>query len=210
MSITSVDILDDWRDARWRGASSLACEPAYVPRLVTRRRNRHECRLASRTACPTSAAVRYDLDMLSWFASLLALGALAPDFTLRDDSGNPVHLADFRGRPIVLVFYPMDETPVCRKQLCEFRDHWQEFQQRGVVVLGVNPGSASSHTKFRKNQGFPFPLLVDDGKKVAELYNASGLVIRRTVYGIGKDGRVVFAERGKPDPSRVLAALTVQ
>ncbi len=148
--------------------------------------------------------------MFSLFASLLALGAPAPDFTLRDDSGAAVHLADLRGRPVVLVFYPMDETPVCRKQLCEFRDHWEEFQRRGVAVLGVNPGSAASHTKFRKNQGFPFPLLVDEGKKVAQLYNASGLIIRRTVYGIGKDGRIVFAERGKPDPTRVLAALTAQ
>src|SRR5262249_42454872 len=138
---------------------------------------------------------RYDLGMLTWFASLLALGAVAPDFTLRDESGNLVRLADFRGRPRVLVFYPMDETPVCRTQLCEFRDHLQEYQPRGVLVPGVNPCSASSHTKFRQNHKFPFPLLVDDGKKVAQLYNASGLIIRRTVYGIGKDGRIVFAER---------------
>lgn len=149
--------------------------------------------------------------MLSLFAGLLSVGTPAPDFTLRDDGGNSVRLADFRGRtPVVLVFYPMDDTPVCRKQLCEFRDQWDEFKRRGVAVLGVNPGSAASHAKFRRNHSFPFPLLVDEGKKVARLYGASGLIVRRSVYGIGQDGRIVFAERGKPEPSRVLAALTAQ
>ncbi|HYM11779.1 MAG TPA: peroxiredoxin [Bryobacterales bacterium] len=146
--------------------------------------------------------------MLSLFADLLALGTPAPEFALRDEHGAVVRLADLRGRqPVVLVFYPMDETPGCRKQLCEIRDHWEEFAQRGVAVFGVNSGSAASHTKFRENHHFPFPLLIDEGKKVAGLYHASGLLIRRTVYGISKDGRIVFAERGKPEPARVLAAL---
>ncbi len=149
--------------------------------------------------------------MLSWFAALLPLGTAAPDFTLRDDSGQVVRLADLRGRQAaVLVFYPMDETSGCRTQLCEIRDYWEEFTRAGVAVFGVNPGSASSHTKFRENHHFPFPLLVDEGRKVAGLYNASGWVVRRTVYGIRKDGRIVFAERGKPEPARVLGALTGQ
>ena len=136
-------------------------------------------------------------------------GSPAPDFSLRDDAGQVVRLADFRGRaPVVLVFYPMDETPTCRQQLCEFRDAWQEYQQRGVMVFGVNPGSPSSHTKFKPNHHFPFPLLVDEGKKVARLYNAGGFIVKRSVYGIAKDGRIVFAERGKPAPARVLAALS--
>jgi len=146
--------------------------------------------------------------MLSWFDKLLSIGSQAPDFTLGDDSGGSVRLSDWRQRgPVVLVFYPMDETPGCRKQLCEVRDHWNEFVRRGVAVFGVNPGSAASHAKFRRNHRFPFPLLVDEGKKVAKGYNASGLVIRRTVYAIGKNGRIVFAERGKPEPAKILAAV---
>jgi peroxiredoxin Q/BCP len=147
--------------------------------------------------------------MLSWFAALLSLGTQAPDFTLSDDSGNRVRLADWLARgPVVLVFYPMDETPGCTTQLCEIRDHWADFQKAGVSVFGVNPGSAGSHAKFRKNRNLPFPLLVDEGKKVAALYGANGIVPRRTVYGIGRDGRIAFAERGKPTPSKVLETLS--
>ncbi len=146
--------------------------------------------------------------MWSWFAGLLKVGSEAPGFVLPDDSGNRVRLRDFRGRgPVVLVFYPMDETPGCRAQLCEIRDNWDGFQRQGVAVYGVNPGSAASHARFRKKHGFPFPLLVDTGKKVAALFGADGLVPRRTVYAIDAKGRIAFAERGKPAPSRVLAAL---
>jgi peroxiredoxin Q/BCP len=149
--------------------------------------------------------------MFSLFAKLLAVGTMAPEFTLLDDAGRSVNLASFRGRaPVVLVFYPMDETPGCRKQLCEIRDNWKEFERRGVAVFGVNPGSASSHKKFRDNHRMPFPLLVDEGQKVARAYAASGIVVRRTVYAIGRDGRIAFAERGKPEPARVLAALSAQ
>jgi len=147
--------------------------------------------------------------MLSWFAALLSLGSQAPDFTAQDDSGNRVRLSEWLARgPVVLVFYPMDETPGCRTQLCEIRDHWAAFEQRGVALFGVNPAAAASHTQFRKNHNFPFPLLVDEGKRIASLYGANGIVPRRTVYGIGRDGRIAFAERGKPVPSKVLAALT--
>jgi peroxiredoxin Q/BCP len=149
--------------------------------------------------------------MLSWFAALLRLGTQAPDFALSDDSGNMVRLQEWLAKgPVVLVFYPMDETPGCTAQLCEIRDHWGEYRKRGVAVLGVNPGSAASHAKFRKKRSLPFPLLVDEGQKVAELYGANGIVPRRTVYGIGRDGRIALAERGKPTPARVLAALTGQ
>jgi len=144
--------------------------------------------------------------VLGLFAKLLPLDSTAPDFALRDEDGAIVRLADRRGA-VVLVFYPMDETPVCRRQLCEFRDQWMEFQRRDIAVWGVNPGSADSHGKFRRNHRFPFPLLIDEGQKVARLYRANGLVVRRTVYGIDPHGRIVFAERGKPEPARVLGAL---
>ena len=91
------------------------------------------------------------------------------------------------------------------------RDNWTEFRERGVAVFGVNSGSAASHEKFRRNHGLPFPLLVDQGKNVARLYGANGFpVVRRTVYAIDKDGRVAFAERGMPEPARILAALTAR
>jgi peroxiredoxin Q/BCP len=147
--------------------------------------------------------------MLSWFAPLLSLGQPAPDFTLPDDAGRAVQLSEHRGRnAVVLVFYPMDETPGCRAQLCEIRDRWTDFERQGIAVYGVNPGSAASHAKFRAKHWYPFPLLVDKGQRVAQAYGAKGLVPRRTVYGIDLKGRVAFAERGKPAPDRVLAAIT--
>jgi peroxiredoxin Q/BCP len=145
--------------------------------------------------------------MLSWFSSgPLATGSLAPDFTLPDQNGAAVTLSHLRGRNVVLVFYPADETTVCRKQLCEFRDVAGLAQERNVLVYGVNPGSASSHVRFRERQKLPFPLLVDRGRKVASLYKSNGFMVKRTVYLIGRDGAIRFAERGKPSPSDVFAA----
>ena len=149
--------------------------------------------------------------MWGMFDALLTPGAMAPDFTLQDDSGNTVRLSEQRAAgPLVLVFYPMDETPGCRAQLCEIRDHWEEFRRRGVSLFGVNPATAASHAKFRCNHRLPFPLLVDKGKKVARLYGAGGFIVRRTVYAIGAGGRILFAERGKPAPHRILDAISQQ
>jgi len=145
--------------------------------------------------------------MLSWlFSEPLEVGAPAPDFTLRDQDGNEVTLSKLRGHNVVLVFYPADETTVCRQQLCEFRDRWRETQDRNTLVFGVNPQSAESHAKFRQRREFPFPLLVDRKQKVGELYGARGLIVKRTVYLIGPDGKIRYARRGKPDPDQVLAA----
>ena len=138
---------------------------------------------------------------------LLSVGAQAPDFTLTDDQRKKTRLSALRGRPVVLVFYPMDETPHCRTQLCQLRDTWGSFEGKGVAAFGVNPGKAESHRKFRLRHGFPFPLLVDDGKKVAGLYGAGGMFIKRCVYGIGADGAIVFAEAGMPTPEKILQAL---
>src|SRR3954451_19947449 len=131
----------------------------------------------------------------------LAVGSEAPEFTLPDQDGNPVVLSKLRGKNVVLVFYPRDETPVCRQQLCEFRDQYQLAANRDTIVFGVNQGGASSHAGFRQKYSLPFPLLVDKGGQVARLYNAKGLLMTvRTVYLIGKDGRIRFARRGKPEP----------
>jgi thioredoxin-dependent peroxiredoxin len=144
--------------------------------------------------------------MLGWlFSDPLPPGSAAPDFSLPDDSGHTVSLPALRGQSVVLVFYPGDDTPGCTRQLCEFRDSWQTVQSRGVAVFGISPQSAASHGKFRDKFQFLFPLLVDRGQKVAALYHAKGLIVKRTVYLIGPDGIIRFARRGKPAPPEVLA-----
>jgi peroxiredoxin Q/BCP len=146
--------------------------------------------------------------MFSWlFSDPLPVGAAAPDFTLQDDAGMQLTLSKLRGRSVVLVFYPGDDTPGCTKQLCQFRDDWSEALARGVEVFGVNPGSAGSHVKFRQKFHFPFPLLVDSGQKVATLYHCNGLIVKRTVYLVGPDGKIRFGRRGMPAPADVLAGV---
>ena len=143
--------------------------------------------------------------MFSWlFAKPLPPGTAAPDFTLPDQNGRAVRLSELRGHSVVLVFYPGDDTTVCRKQLCEFRDEWQLARSRNFLIFGVNPQGAASHAKFAARYDLPFPLLVDTGQRVGALYNARSLVVRRTVYRIGPDGVIRFARRGKPGVTEVL------
>lgn len=145
--------------------------------------------------------------MLDWLlGSPLEAGSAAPAFTAADQDGNQVSLEQLRGKNVVLVFYPADDTAVCTKQLCEFRDSWASAQQKNAVVFGVNPAGQAKHGKFRERYQLPFPLLIDEGQRIAKAYNAGGLVVRRTVYLIGPDGKIRFAKRGKPEPSEVLAA----
>lgn len=145
--------------------------------------------------------------MFSWLRSdPLPAGVAAPDFTLPDQQGRAVKLSELHGQNVVLVFYPGDDTPGCTKQLCQFRDDWSEVKARGAEIFGVNPQSAMKHRKFREKYQFPFSLLVDEGRKVAELYHANGLIVKRTVYVIGPDGTIRFGKRGMPDPAEVLAA----
>jgi len=145
--------------------------------------------------------------MFGWlFSDPLRVGDVAPDFALPDQDGNIVSLSSLAGRNVVLVFYPADETTVCTKQLCEFRDSWAVAQAKNTIVLGVNPARAQKHAAFRSHHLFPFPLLVDNGQKVASDYHANGLIVKRTVYLIGKWGKIRYARRGKPDPQEVLAA----
>jgi peroxiredoxin Q/BCP len=106
----------------------------------------------------------------------------------------------------VLVFYPGDDTFICRQQLCEFRDARPDLRGKNISVFGVNPQSAESHREFRDRYHFPFPLLVDAGQKVAALYNSNGRMVNRTVYLIGPGGLIQYARRGMPQPAEVLAA----
>jgi peroxiredoxin Q/BCP len=147
--------------------------------------------------------------MLSWlFSDPLPPGTAAPDFTLPDQDGKPVSLSALRGHNVILVFYPGDDTPVCRRQLCELRDRWTDLTSAGMLVFGINPASRESHARFRGRNKFPFPLLVDRGKDVASLYNSGGLLwVKRTVYLIDAAGRIRYSRRGKPSPEEILAAI---
>jgi thioredoxin-dependent peroxiredoxin len=148
--------------------------------------------------------------MLKWlFEDPLPVGSPAPDFVAFDQERNRTELTALRGRPVILVFYPGDDTPTCTKQLCELRDNWATLEAKGVAVFGVNPQGMRSHSRFRTKHNLPFPLLVDKRGQLARLYHAGGLLVRRTVYGIGADGIIRFVQRGVPSPSEILAALSL-
>jgi peroxiredoxin Q/BCP len=145
--------------------------------------------------------------MLDWlFSDPLPVGTPAPDFSLPDHHGNQVSLAKLRGHNVVLVFYPGDDTTLCTRQLCEFRDRWPEAHAKNTLVYGVNPQGADSHGKFQTKYKLPFPLLIDSGQTMGKAYRTRGLMVKRTVYLIGPDGLIRYAKRGKPDSSEVLAA----
>jgi peroxiredoxin Q/BCP len=130
---------------------------------------------------------------------MLEPGSVPPPFTLENAEGRPVSLADFRGRDVVLYFYPADDTPGCTKEACGFRDTWDNLAARGVAVLGVSPDSAASHRAFATKYRLPFTLLSDPDHTVMRAYGAYGEktlygrkvtgVIRSTVW-VGPDGRV--------------------
>lgn len=146
--------------------------------------------------------------MLEWlFGSPLAVGTPAPAFTLQDENGRSVSLTSLKGRPVVLVFYPGDDTTICTKQLCEIRDDWSAFKRFGTAVYGINGQGADAHGKFAAKYRFPFPLLVDSGWATCRNYRAGWGFVRRTVYVIGPDGRIAYAERGKPSTADVLSAI---
>jgi thioredoxin-dependent peroxiredoxin len=139
-------------------------------------------------------------------------GQPAPDFDLESDTGERVSLSGLRGSPVVLYFYPKDDTSGCTTQASEIRDSWGEFTELGAVVLGVSPDGADSHAAFRSKFSLPFPLLVDADHAVAEAYGAWGekknygktyFGIIRSGFVIGPDGTLVAAKRNvKPDKHR--------
>src|SRR5215208_2063454 len=146
-------------------------------------------------------------------------GKPAPDFELADDAGERVKLSDFRGRPVVLYFYPKDDTPGCTTQACAIRDVYDAFEQRGAVVLGVSPDSETSHVKFKEKYGLAYTLLADPDHHVADEYGTwvekknygkTYMGIERSTFLIDSDGRVAkVMRRVKPDThaDEVLAAL---
>lgn len=147
-------------------------------------------------------------------------GKAAPAFTLPDQDGNKVALADFRGKDVIVYFYPKDDTPGCTKEACGFRDSWKALQKQGIVVLGISADDADAHTRFRKKYKLPFPLLSDVDRKVMTKYGAYGEkmmygkktvgVIRSTVW-VGPDGKVkkhwARVANAEKHPGQVLALL---
>ena len=131
-------------------------------------------------------------------------GSPAPAFSLTSDSGETVTLSSLRGSPVVLYFYPRDNTPGCTKQACGIRDAWGEFERRGAVVLGVSPDSEASHVKFKEKFDLPFTLLADPDHATADAY---GVWVEKSMYGkkymgverstfvIGPDGTIAAVMR---------------
>ena len=136
-------------------------------------------------------------------------GKPAPDFELTSDGGETVRLSDFRGKPVVLYFYPKDDTPGCTTQACGIRDSYDEFAERGAVVLGVSPDKETSHVKFKEKYGLPFTLLADTDHATAEDYGVwkektyagkTYMGVERSTFVIDADGNLAKELRNvKPD-----------
>lgn len=130
---------------------------------------------------------------------MLNIGAPAPDFSAPDQNGVEHKLAAYRGRWILLYFYPRDNTPGCTAEACAFRDNYEALSGAGLAVLGVSTDSVASHEKFAKQFHLPFPLLSDGDKKIVSAYGADGAV-KRISYLIGPDGKIAKAyPRVKPE-----------
>ena len=146
-------------------------------------------------------------------------GKPAPEFELASDAGDTVKLSDLRGKPVVLYFYPKDDTPGCTTQACGIRDAWDKFQRAGAVVLGVSPDDERSHAKFKEKYELPFALLADTGHSTAEDYGVwkeksyagkTYMGVERSTFVIDADGNVAKELRNvTPDKHAddVLAAL---
>ena len=150
---------------------------------------------------------------------MLQVGDKAPNFTLNDQEGNPVSLADFQGKRVVLYFYPKDNTPGCTRQACAFAGAYQGFKDKDVVVIGVSKDSVASHKKFAEKYELPFILLADPEKAVIQAYGVwqekknygkVSMGVVRATYVIGPDGRIErVMPKVKPDTNaaEILAAL---
>ena len=129
----------------------------------------------------------------------LKIGDKAPDFKLKNDSGEDVALKEFKGKNVVLYFYPKDDTPGCTKEACDFRDNQKVFDKKDTVIVGVSPDSVESHVKFKKKYGLPFQLLSDPEKKTLEaygvwkeksMYGRKYMGVERTTFVIDADGKI--------------------
>ena len=149
---------------------------------------------------------------------MLEIGSKAPDFLLPDQNGKVHSLADYKGKKVILYFYPKDMTGGCTAQACSFRDRYPQIQEKGAVVLGVSKDSVESHKKFEEKHGLPFPLLADESLEVITAYDVlkpgkdgkpTKSLIRST-YLIDEDGIIIKAFGGvkpKEDADRMLEEL---
>ncbi|MDQ3874370.1 MAG: peroxiredoxin [Actinomycetota bacterium] len=131
-------------------------------------------------------------------------GKPAPDFELESDSGERVKLSSFRGRPVVLYFYPKSDTPGCTKQACGIRDAYDAFRERGAVVLGVSTDRQASQAKFKSKYGLPFTVLADPDRRAGETYGVTkpdSAYFERSTFVIDGDGKVAKVMR-RVDPER--------
>lgn len=134
--------------------------------------------------------------------------SIAPDFELQNEEGVKTRLADYRGKPVVLYFYPKDDTPGCTTEACGFRDDYSAFTKKNIIILGVSPDTSKSHKKFKEKYNLPFPLLADTDHKVCDLYGVWGRKqmmgkdydgVFRTTFVIDREGKVVKVfEKVKP------------
>ena len=144
-----------------------------------------------------------------------AVGEAAPNFTLKDGDGAEWRLSEQRGRVVVLLFYPADETPVCTRQMCSVRDRWEDYQATGAEVVGLSAGTVESHKKFAEHHGLPLRLLADAGGQVAKAYGAASWVPGRTARavvvidaaGIVRHHKVQPLSLFRPKDDDVLAAI---
>ncbi len=123
------------------------------------------------------------------------IGDTAPDFTLKDGDGNEWTLSDHRGKTVVLLFYPGDDTPVCTKELCSVRDHWSDYQATGAEVVGISTNSVDSHEKFAQKYDLPLRLLADEKGEVRDKYGAKSLLPGRTAraeFVVDPQGRIAY------------------
>lgn len=149
-------------------------------------------------------------------------GIKAPDFSLVDETNTSRRLSDYVGKPVVLYFYPKDDTPGCTTEACNFRDDYSAYDRAGVIILGVSPDSPASHEKFKQKYQLPFTLLADPGHKICDLYGVWGPKkfmgrayegVQRTTFLIGPDGMItkVFANVKPADHStEILESLALQ
>ncbi len=125
----------------------------------------------------------------------LAVGTNAPAFTVKDTNGNTVSLSDFKGKTVVLYFYPKDDTPGCTKQACSFRDAKDEYQNKDVVVLGVSADDEASHQAFTAKYNLNFPLLADTNQTLIKAYDVDGGgYAKRVTYVIDGNGKIIHVD----------------
>lgn len=151
---------------------------------------------------------------------MLELGTKAPDFTLPDQNGDLHSLSEYKGKKVILYFYPKDNTPGCTKQACGFAERYPQFTEKGAVVLGISKDSVASHKKFEEKYGLPFTLLSDPERKVIQAYDVwkekmnygkLSMGVVRTTYLIDEEGKIAKAfdkVKAADNPEQMLGELS--